>query len=180
MYINCTLYATYVYSLIFWGTYLYLFMNRPKRNIPRIDYREYNKTGIKTWKFVTQGKDPIMAETDLKDLTTVLLIKFDRLKEEYVLEDLVGKEETEKCKWGIKELKEQFVDTHVKLKRILVDHYKDSYESYEADVKSMKDWISEARREISKRKRQEIEELARKEEEKQVSQKGERSKGRFS
>ena len=57
MYIGCTLYATYVYSIVFWGTYLYLFMNRPKRNIPKIDYREYNKTGIKKLKFVTQGKD---------------------------------------------------------------------------------------------------------------------------
>ena len=94
--------------------------------------------------------------------------------EEYELDELYGTEEFEKCIFEVKQLKKRFEQVHVKLKRVLEDNEHDRlYENYENDVKRMTDWIKGARREVSKRKKEEFVEKEREENEDKAGEKEE-------
>ena len=153
-------------------------MSRQSRSNPRLDYKVFHQTGKKVTKLDAQymklaeklDKDTIMERTQLVDENNMIVIEVEDFLEEYELDDLYGTEDIEKCILELKDLKKRFQGVHIKLKRVLGNEYKALYESYDNDVKKIVEWIKEARREISNRKREQDEEreekLAREKEEK--------------
>ena len=153
-------------------------MSRQSRSNPRLDYKVFHETGKKVAKLDAQymklaeklDKDTIMERTQLVDENNMIVIEVEDFLEEYELDDLYGTEDTEKCILELKDLKKRFDGVHIKLKRVLGNEYKALYESYDNDVKKIVEWIKEAGREISNRKREQDEEreekLAREKEEK--------------
>ena len=114
-------------------------INKPQRNIARVDYKIYNKTGNKLLKEYRKGISTMTAniDTELK-----LVCKLDRFKSEYELSLLYEIEDIED---GIKELRsivEKYEELHIALKNELgSDSYAESYPDYEAGIKSVTDWI---------------------------------------
>ena len=136
-------------------------MKSSKRNISRFDYNKYHQTGQKSSKLDEQykkladslDKDSIMERTQLVDEDHAIVLEVEVFLEEYELEDLYGIEDIEKCISELKQLKKRFEEVHVKLRRILGEEHERLYQDYDNDVKKIIDWIKEARKEISKRKR---------------------------
>ena len=125
-------------------------INKPQRNIARVDYKIYNKTGIKLLK---EYRKCISTMTTNIDTELKLVCKLDRFKCEYELSLLYEIEDIED---GIKELRsivEKYEELHIALKNDLgSDSYAESYPDYEARIKSMTDWIRSAKFEIRNKK----------------------------
>ena len=117
--------------------------NKPQRNIARVDYKIYNRTGIKLLKEYRKG---ISTMTTNIDTELKLVCKLDRFKSEYELSLLYEIEDIED---GIKELRsivEKYEELHIALKNEL------GYPDYEARIKSVTDWIRSAKFEIRNKK----------------------------
>ena len=140
-------------------------MRRSSRNTPRIDYKIFHQTGQKVSTIEAEynrlaewlDKDSIMEKNQLVDDDNVISLEIVGFMEEYELDDLYGVEDIEKCILELKQSKKRFEEVHVKLKRVLEDAEHDIlYENYDDDVRRMTDWVKDARKEISKRKKRRI------------------------
>ena len=137
-------------------------MSKPYRNTSTIDYKVFHQTGRKVAKLDAQytklaerlDKDINMDRNQLVDENNMIVIEIKDFLEEYELDDLYGTDNIEKCILELKDIKRKFESVHVKLRRILDDEYNELYGNYDGDVRKMLKWIKDARKGISRRKRE--------------------------
>ena len=137
-------------------------MVRPGRSNPKIDYKVFHQTGKKVAKLDAQymrlanrlDKDTVMERNQLVDENEMISIEIEDFFQEYNLEEIYDVEDIEKCILELKALKKKYEGVHVKLRRVLDEEYDESYKDYDSVVKKMVEWIKEARKEISRRKKE--------------------------
>ena len=124
---------------------------RPIRDILRFDYRVYNQSGKKVAKDNAQinriveklDKDSIMERNKLIDEERKINLEVSRFWKEYELDQLYEVDDIKEC-----------INVHVDLKRELDEQNAELYANYESNIKTMTNWIKEARTEILRRKRE--------------------------
>ena len=124
--------------------------NKPQRNIGRVDYKIYNKTGIKLLNVYRKGISTMMTNID-RELKFVC--KLDRFKSEYELSLLYEVEDIEDGTKELRNIVEKYKELLIALKNELgSDSYTESYPDYEARIKSVTEWIRSAKFEIRNKK----------------------------
>ena len=123
--------------------------NRPRRNIDRVDYKIYNKTGNK----IVKNRKGISIMASSVDQELKVVGRLERFMIEYdfsLLYEVVDIEE------GIREVRnivESYEELHLKLKLELgILSYEETYPEYEDRIKCVTNWIRSAKSEIRNKK----------------------------
>ena len=120
--------------------------NKPQRNIARVDYKIYNRTGIKLLKENRKGISTMATNIDTELKLVCRLDRFKSMSLVYSMKQKILKTELRNYVASYEEL-------HIALKNELgSDSYAESYPDYEARIKSVTDWIRSAKFEIRNKK----------------------------